>query len=173
MCTRFDKKYNNRDYDKRRLQLERIFQKARSKKRTYDCMVPFSGGRDSTMVLYLCTRVYNLRTLAFTFDNGFASEQARKNMEVAVNKFDVDFLRYKPRRSKLMMAYRISFLKTGKPYSSSILATISPLSSFLRPWDALSLIVRTPAVICFSMSAYFGGSYYSLSLASAITFSAS
>jgi tRNA(Ile)-lysidine synthase TilS/MesJ len=45
----------------------------------YDCLVPLSGGKDSTYVLYLCARVYGLKVLAMNFDNGFQSPLAREN----------------------------------------------------------------------------------------------
>ena len=68
--------------------LQSIFEKrldaVRSKKRAYDCMVPVSGGKDSMYVLYVCSKIYNMKVLAFNYDNGFQSPGAVKNMEKAV-----------------------------------------------------------------------------------------
>ena len=41
-------------------------------------MVPISGGRDSSMVLYLAVMKFKMKVLAFNYDNGFFSEQAKK-----------------------------------------------------------------------------------------------
>ena len=53
--------------------------KKRGKGHDYDCLVGFSGGIDSTYMLYLC-KLYGVRVLAFHFDNGFDTEQAKHNM---------------------------------------------------------------------------------------------
>lgn len=113
ICTYFERKYKNIDYKKRQQELYEIIEKAKKKKREYDCMVPVSGGRDSSMVLYLAAKEFKLKTLAFNYDNGFFSEQAKKNMEVLTKALDVDFISYRPQVGKMMKAYRISFLKTG------------------------------------------------------------
>ena len=44
-------------------QLLKILQSARKKRRIYDALVPLSGGKDSTYVLYLAVKKYNLRVL--------------------------------------------------------------------------------------------------------------
>lgn len=113
VCKHFDIHYKKINYKERQKELEKIIDKAKKKKREYDCMVPISGGRDSSMVLYLAVKVFKLKTLAFNYDNGFFSEQAKKNMELLTKALDVDFISYRPQVSKMMRAYRISFLKTG------------------------------------------------------------
>ena len=37
----------------------------------YDCIVPFSGGKDSTYVLYKVVKEHNLKPLVISFDHGF------------------------------------------------------------------------------------------------------
>ena len=44
--------------------LEKLISLIRSKDNKYDCIVPLSGGRDSTFVLYIARAVYNLKVLA-------------------------------------------------------------------------------------------------------------
>jgi N-acetyl sugar amidotransferase len=113
VCKLFDKHYKNINYEERQKELETILEKAKSKKREYDCMVPISGGRDSSMVLYLAAKKFNMKVLAFNYDNGFFSKQAKENMEVLTRNLDVDFMYYRPKASTMMKAYRTSFLKTG------------------------------------------------------------
>jgi len=48
-------------------------------RQAYDVVLAFSGGKDSTYTLMMLTQVYKLNVLAFTFDNGFISEQAKTN----------------------------------------------------------------------------------------------
>jgi glucosamine--fructose-6-phosphate aminotransferase (isomerizing) len=46
----------------------------------YDCVVPVSGGKDSTYVLYYLTTVLGMKTIAVNYDNGFTQLQARENL---------------------------------------------------------------------------------------------
>jgi hypothetical protein len=46
----------------------------------FDCLLAYSGGKDSTYTLMMLTQKYNLKVLAYTFDNGFISEQAKVNI---------------------------------------------------------------------------------------------
>jgi hypothetical protein len=52
----------------------------------YDCVVPLSGGKDSTWILYYATELLGLRTIAVNYDSGFqaplAAENARKACQV-------------------------------------------------------------------------------------------
>lgn len=56
----------------------------------YDSIVPLSGGRDSTYVLYVAKTVYGLEPLAVNYDNEFRNPQAVKNMESACQTLGVD-----------------------------------------------------------------------------------
>jgi len=47
---------------------------------TYDALLCFSGGKDSTYTLWLLRKKLGLRVLAVTFDNGFLPEQTSKNI---------------------------------------------------------------------------------------------
>jgi len=49
----------------------------------YDCIVPISGGKDSTYVLYYVVKELKLKTLAINFDNGFQSPIAKENIKNA------------------------------------------------------------------------------------------
>ena len=62
----------------------------------YHCLMAWSGGKDSTYTLWLLQKEYQLRTLTFTFDNGFISETALKNMRVVAEILGVDHVIVKP-----------------------------------------------------------------------------
>ncbi len=61
----------------------------------YDCLVMCSGGKDSTAALYYMRGRYKLKPLAFTFDQGFETEEALENVKNAVEILGVDFLFFK------------------------------------------------------------------------------
>lgn len=58
----------------------------------YDCMVAFSGGRDSSYLLWYAVRKLGLRTLACMVDNGFVPEQTRTNVKIATDILGVDLV---------------------------------------------------------------------------------
>ncbi|MFF5964331.1 condensation domain-containing protein [Streptomyces collinus] len=58
----------------------RVRERARAAGSDYDCLLLFSGGKDSTYVLHQLVRL-GLRVMTFTFDNGFISRTALENVE--------------------------------------------------------------------------------------------
>jgi tRNA(Ile)-lysidine synthase TilS/MesJ len=65
-------------------------------KGSYDCLVAYSGGKDSTYTLSLLRQHYNLRLLAYSFDNWFQSERARRNIRAVLGNINVDHLTVTP-----------------------------------------------------------------------------
>jgi len=55
----------------------------------YDCMLLYSGGRDSTYVLIRLVEM-GFTVLAYTFDNGYLSQQALENIARITRALDVD-----------------------------------------------------------------------------------
>lgn len=64
--------------------------------RSYDCLVLYSGGKDSSYSLYHITAVLGLRPLALTIDNGFVSDTTLFNMKRLTAALKVDHLVVKP-----------------------------------------------------------------------------
>lgn len=62
----------------------------RGKGKEYDCLVCISGGRDSTYAMWKLVNDYKMRVLAVNYMNPFTSEQARVNMQNALNILRVD-----------------------------------------------------------------------------------
>jgi hypothetical protein len=55
----------------------------------YDCLLLFSGGKDSTYVLHQLVRL-GLRVVTFTFDNGFISAAAMRNVRTIADALGVE-----------------------------------------------------------------------------------
>jgi hypothetical protein len=68
-------------------QLKKVLHAERG--RIYDCLVPISGGKDSSYVLYYATEILNLNTIAVNYDSGFQSDIARKNIVSICNRLKV------------------------------------------------------------------------------------
>ncbi len=94
VCKDFDEQWSFFSKNKPNMEneLNDIFNAFRNKGRKYDCLVPISGGLDSTYVLYVCKKIYDLRILAFNFNNGFQTNIAKQNIENAIKKLNVDYI---------------------------------------------------------------------------------
>ena len=90
-----------------------IVERARRKKRRYDCLVPLSGGKDSTWTLYVCAKRYGLKCLCVTLDNGYMSDCAKSNIEKAIELSGADHIFYRVNRSLLLRLYRLFLQKCG------------------------------------------------------------
>jgi len=78
-----------------RERLDNLIRDSREKSPSYDVIMAFSGGKDSTYTMKLLKDVYQLRILAFTFDNQFVSPLAWQNIEKVTDKLKIDLLTFK------------------------------------------------------------------------------
>jgi len=67
----------------------------------YDCVVPVSGGRDSSFVLHQIVKKHDQRALALTVDSGFLTEEGVRNIETMVNKLGVDHVWLRGSRERI------------------------------------------------------------------------
>ncbi|MEG8947223.1 hypothetical protein [Rosettibacter firmus] len=55
-----------------------------------DCLVPYSGGRDSTFTLHFVKKILGLNPIAFTYDWGMVTDLARRNIARVCSKLGVE-----------------------------------------------------------------------------------
>ena len=65
-------------------------------KNDYDCIVPFSGGKDSAFALWYLVEKKKLKPLVVRFDHNFLRKTVIENTEKTINKLGVDFINFKP-----------------------------------------------------------------------------
>lgn len=70
--------------------------KVSHKKYPYDCISLYSGGKDSTFMLYQLVKKYKLRVLAVTLDNYFLAPEAHENIKKITNAINVDHIFCRP-----------------------------------------------------------------------------
>lgn len=68
-----------------------------AKTRSYDVLMAYSGGKDSTYTLLLLKKKHGLRVLAMSFDNGFISPRALENIKAVTDAVGVDHVLFRPR----------------------------------------------------------------------------
>jgi N-acetyl sugar amidotransferase len=95
VCTQQEYKQEKIDWASREKDLDQLIEKYRGK-HEYDCIVPFSGGKDSTYTLYYLVKKYKLKPLVVMFDHGFMRPGLLKNNERTFKKLGVDVLRFTP-----------------------------------------------------------------------------
>ena len=69
-CRQIEYKQNKIDWDVREKEFRGLLGQYRGKG-PYDCIVPFSGGKDSTFTAFTLVKKFNLRPLIVSFDHGF------------------------------------------------------------------------------------------------------
>jgi len=86
---------------------------------SYDCVVPVSGGKDSSYVLYYAVKELKLRVIAANYNSGFQSQQARENIRHACETLHVPLEIYNAdfqnRRALLKEVIRIANI-AGVPF---------------------------------------------------------
>ena len=133
------------DWEKQKGERKRHFEElvrwAKKKGRYYDVLVPLSGGKDSTYVLYLATKVYNLKTLCYTFVNGFQSDIAKENIRAALKASGADAITFQPDEDILMRLYKHFFEHTGI-FCPVCMRGISAGASFVTEQFKLPLVLK-------------------------------
>lgn len=95
--------------------LSEIIEASKAKRQQYDAVVAFSGGKDSTYLVYLLKEKFDLRLLAVTFDNGFLSDSCSANMRNVVAALNVDHTIIKYRQDHLNGVFLESALSPVYP----------------------------------------------------------
>ena len=109
-----EKEYPNDYKGKQKLKDLILEIKKSSKNKKYNCVLGLSGGRDSTFLLWLCVKKWNLKPLAVHFNDGFDNPIAGENMLKACNKLDVDLITVTS-EWKSAKDLKIDFLKASTP----------------------------------------------------------
>ena len=89
------KKKDNIDWGKRKLLLDRIIEENRGKY-AYDCIIPFSGGKDSVFQVNYLMREYKIKPLLVRFNHGFIRKTIQENVNKVLKKLGVDFIDFTP-----------------------------------------------------------------------------
>jgi N-acetyl sugar amidotransferase len=72
--------------------VDRMKEKGKGKK--FDCIIGVSGGTDSSYLMYIAKKKYDLRPLAVNLDNGWSTEIAVQNIKKVTKALDIDLETY-------------------------------------------------------------------------------
>jgi N-acetyl sugar amidotransferase len=96
VCKNWETKKSSIDWNQREAMLVSLLDTVKAKKAEYDCIVPFSGGKDSTFTLLTLVRKYKLRPLVVSFDHGFYRPKMVDNRTRTFRRLGVDVITFTP-----------------------------------------------------------------------------
>ncbi len=111
VCNQIDTK-NKINWKLRELELDKIIDNYKNKS-NYDCIVPFSGGKDSTFALWYLVTQKKINPLVVRFDHNFLRNTVQTNTEKTLNKLGVDFINYKPDFTNVKKMMKESLIRKG------------------------------------------------------------
>ncbi|MBW1895684.1 MAG: hypothetical protein JRI47_01365, partial [Deltaproteobacteria bacterium] len=82
--------------DEYREKLTNLIREIKDKAPSYDAIMAYSGGKDSTYTLKPLKEQYDIRIIALTFDNHFISPISQDNIDTVTDSLGVDSLRVQP-----------------------------------------------------------------------------
>lgn len=91
-CKGHEEKKRDIDWNKRRKDFEDIVKEAKNLGKSYDCIIPVSGGKDSTWQVVKCLE-YGLRILAVTWKTPLRSKVGQENLNNLI-RLGVDHIDY-------------------------------------------------------------------------------
>jgi len=112
ICHQHEYKNEKIDWTKRFKALENLVQKHRGKG-SYDCIIPFSGGKDSTFTLYYMVEKMGLKPLVIQFDHGFMRPGLLENNVRTFRRLGVDVHSFTPNWRVVKRLMRESFIRKG------------------------------------------------------------
>lgn len=112
ICRQVEFKAGQIDWDKRKKDLGELIESHRGKY-DYDCIVPFSGGKDSVWTLYYLMKEYKVKPLVVRFDHGFLRPNLNENTIKVLRSLGADFLSFTPNWKVVQKLMLQSFLEKG------------------------------------------------------------
>ena len=103
---------NDIDWNQRGKDLDELIKNYKDKY-TYDCIVPFSGGKDSCFALWYLVKKKKLNPLVVRFDHNFLRQTTIENTERTINSLGVDFINFKPNFKIVQKMMIESLLRRG------------------------------------------------------------
>ena len=111
-CQHIEYKRRKIDWQKKEKELVELIEQYKGKY-LYDCLIPFSGGKDSTFTVYTLVKKYKVKPLLVTFDHGFLRPRMQENRIKTVRKLGVDIITFTPNWHVVKKLMLESFKRKG------------------------------------------------------------
>lgn len=114
-CRNIDRKHQLIDWTAKKAEFIELIGQYRGKY-AYDCIVPFSGGKDSTYQVYSLVRDYGLKPLVVSYDHQMLRPKTIANRERTLKRLGVDFFSYRTNWHLVRKLMRIGLERKGDIY---------------------------------------------------------
>jgi N-acetyl sugar amidotransferase len=111
ICLQQEKK-DQIDWSMKKKALDALIEEHRGKY-DYDCIIPFSGGKDSTWTLHYLVKEYGIKPLVVRFDHGFMRPNLEDNVRRVIRYLGVDIMSFTPSWKVVQKLMLQSFLEKG------------------------------------------------------------
>ena len=95
ICSARDFRDTEIDWEQRAGELAALVEEYRGK-HDYDCLIPYSGGKDSTWTLYYLIKNFGIKPLVVRFNHGFMRPVLQRNTDRVIRALGVDFHDFTP-----------------------------------------------------------------------------
>jgi N-acetyl sugar amidotransferase len=112
ICRQQQFKQGKIDWDARKTMLDSLVSEYRGKY-DYDCLIPFSGGKDSTFTLHYLVKEYGLKPLVVQFNHGFMRPKLLANNQRTFKKLGVDVISFTPNWKVVKRLMREALIRKG------------------------------------------------------------
>ncbi len=111
-CLASENKNINIDWDDRKAEFEKIINNYKKEGIGYDCLIPVSGGKDSTYQAYLIKVVYKMNPLCVCFETTYATDLGNQNLD-NLSKLGIDVIHFKKNHPVYKKMVVESFKRVG------------------------------------------------------------
>lgn len=112
ICRNQERKQGHIDWADQKRQLDELVETYRGRY-AYDCIVPFSGGKDSTFTLLYLVKEYGLKPLVVSFDHGFMRPRLQENTARTIRELGVAYHQFTPNWTVVRKLMLQAFLEKG------------------------------------------------------------
>ena len=112
ICRQHEFKKEKIDWVAKEKQLIELIDQYRGKF-DYDCIIPFSGGKDSTFTLYTLVKKYGVKPLVVSYDHHFFRPKTVRNVDRTMRILGVDFFKFRTDWSIVKKTMKESFIRKG------------------------------------------------------------
>ena len=112
ICNQVGVQKANIDWKKKKEELNQLIEQYKGKY-DYDCIIPYSGGKDSTWNVYYLVKVLKLKCLVVRFNHGFMRPNLNENTNRVFRELGADLHDFTPNWKIIQKLMLQSFLEKG------------------------------------------------------------
>ena len=140
-CRAYEHRWKNWNESEGEMEFLKLIKWARKRNPKYSALVGISGGKDSSYTIHMLVKKYKLNVLAFTYDNGFFSEDAKRNIDRIVKKLNVEHRYMSTDREVEKRMYRSLLKKKCADFCQICMLGSISASNYLAIKEDIPLVV--------------------------------